>query len=170
VIVREASTGDVEAVALVVAAVAPEGFLGAQPPVDLTERAERLRRTVEGEGTARLWVLDDRGQVVGYLGAEETVPGVFSLGMAIVSQARGRGGGRALLAALEEHARSCGAHKLWLEVWTDNPGAIAFYGATGFEVEGLKRDHYRRRDGRLRSTLLMGRRLDTPGASEGTNL
>jgi hypothetical protein len=30
----------------------------------------------------------------------------------------------------------------------------------GFEVEGLERDHYRRRDGRLRSRLLMARRLD----------
>lgn len=169
-IVREATPDDLDAVARVVAAVAPEGFLGAQPPVDLTERAERFRRTVEGEGTARLWVLDDGGQVVGYLGAEETVPGVFSLGMAILSHARGQGGGRALLDALEEHARGCGAHKLWLEAWTDNAGAIAFYGATGFEVEGLKRDHYRRRDGRLRSTLLMARRLDTPGVPGGTNL
>ncbi len=160
-IVREATPADVDAVALVVAAVAPEGYLGAQPPVDVVERAERFHRTVSGDGSARLWVLEDDGRVVGYLGAEETVPGVFSFGMAIIAQARGQGGGRALLVALDEHARRCGAHKLWLEVWTDNAPAIAFYAATGFEVEGLKRDHYRRRDGRLRSTLLMGRRLDT---------
>jgi len=51
-------------------------------------------------------VLEDDGRVVGYLGVEESVPGVFSLGMAIVPEARGRGGGRALLAALEEHARA----------------------------------------------------------------
>jgi RimJ/RimL family protein N-acetyltransferase len=159
VIVREATLEDVDAVAHVVAAVAPEGYLAAQPPVDLDERAERFRRTVESEGTARLWVLEDGSRVVGYLGAEESVPGVFSLGMAIVPEARGRGGGRALLAALEEHARGAGAHKLWLEAWSDNAGAIAFYAAAGFEVEGLKRDHYRRRDGTLRSTLLMGRRV-----------
>jgi ribosomal protein S18 acetylase RimI-like enzyme len=160
VIVREATRDDVDGVAQVVAAVAPEGFLGAQPPVDLQERADRFRKTVEGDGTARLWVLDDDGRVVGYLGAEESFSGVFSLGMAMLQQARGRGGGRALLEALEAHARRSGAHKLWLEVWTDNAPAIGFYAALGFEVEGLKRDHYRRRDGRLRSTLLMALHLN----------
>jgi ribosomal protein S18 acetylase RimI-like enzyme len=160
VIVRQATPDDVDAVARVVAVVAPEGFLGAQPPVDLSERAERFRKTVEGDGTARLWVLDDDGRVVGYLGAEESVPGVFSLGMAMLPDARGRGGGRALLDALEGHARGSGAHKLWLEVWTDNAPAIGFYAAVGFEVEGLKRGHYRRRDGRLRSTLLMALHLN----------
>lgn len=160
VIVREATPADVEAVALVVAAVAPEGFLAAQPPVDLEERAERFRNTVISDTSAKIWVLDDHDRVVGYLGAEEYVPGVFSFGMAIMAHARGRGGGRALLKALEQHARRCGAHKLAMEVWADNAGAIAFYAATGFEVEGLRRDHYRRRDGRLRSTLLMARRLD----------
>ena len=39
------------------------------------------------------------------------------------------------------------AHKISLEVWTDNARAIALYAAAGFEVEGLRRDHYRRRDG-----------------------
>lgn len=158
-IVREATPGDLQEVALVVATVAPEGFLAAEPPVDVIDRAERFRRTVEGDGSARLWVLEDDGRVVGYLGAEETVPGVFSFGMAILPEARGRGGGKALVAALDEHADRRCAHKLWLETWTDNAGAIAFYAAIGFEVEGLKRDHYRRRDGTLRSTLLLARRV-----------
>ena len=52
------------------------------------------------------------------------------------------------------------AHKISLEVWTDNARAIALYAAAGFEVEGLRRDHYRRRDGRLRSTLIMAWRAD----------
>lgn len=75
---------------------------------------------------------------------------------------RGRGGGRALLAAVQDHARTSGAHKISLEVWVDNARAIALYGAAGFEVEGLRRDHYRRRDGRLRSTLIMAWRVDNP--------
>ena len=43
--------------------------------------------------------------------------------------------------------------------------AIALYSSAGFEVEGLRRDHYRRRDGRLRSALVMARLLhgDQPG-------
>ena len=162
-IVREATRNDVHEVALVLAAVAPERSLAAEPPVDLAERAARFSATVESDGTARLWVLEDEGRVVGYLGAEETVPGVFSFGMAILAEARGHGGGRALVEVLDEHAVRRGAHKLWLETWTDNAGAIAFYGAIGFEVEGLKRDHYRRRDGTLRSTLLMARRVSRGG-------
>ena len=83
------------------------------------------------------------------------MPGVLSIGMAILSRARDSCGGRALLTAVQEHARATGGHKLSLEVWTDNARAIALYAAAGFEVEGLRRDHYRRRDGTLRSTLDM---------------
>jgi RimJ/RimL family protein N-acetyltransferase len=63
------------------------------------------------------------------------------------------------MAAIFDHAVACDAHKLDLEVWTDNSRAIALYAAAGFEVEGLRRDHYRRSDGSLRSTLMMGRLL-----------
>lgn len=37
---------------------------------------------------------------------------------------------------------------------------VALYARSGFAVEGFRRDHYRRRDGSLRSTLLMARSLD----------
>jgi putative acetyltransferase len=159
VIVRRARIADVDAAARVVAAVAEEGFLGAQPPVDLEDRARRFHEFVEREA---MWVLDDGG-VAGFATAQESVPGVLSIGMAILPPARGRGGGRALLAALKDHARAAGAHKISLEVWTDNARAIALYAAAGFEVEGLRRDHYRRRDGRLRSTLIMAWRVDDLG-------
>ena len=86
---------------------------------------------------------------------QESVPGVLSLGMAI---SRARPGGAALLTPRSTLGRA--AHKISLEVWTDNARAIALYAAAGFEVEGLRRDHYRRRDGRLRSTLIMAWRAD----------
>jgi RimJ/RimL family protein N-acetyltransferase len=54
-----------------------------------------------------------------------------------------------------EHTRGMGCHKIELEVWPGNERAIALYEKSGFEVEGLRRDHYRRRDGSLRSSLLM---------------
>ena len=152
VIVRLARDADLEAAARVVAAVAEEDFLGAQPPVNLEDRIARFRELLEPDA---LWVLEDQEQVVGYAGSPQTVPGVLSVGMAILPAARGRGGGRALLAAIQDHARITGAHKISLEVWTDNARAIALYAAAGFEVEGLRRDHYRRRDGSLRSTLIM---------------
>jgi putative acetyltransferase len=161
VIVRRARDADLKAAAHVVAAVAEEDFLGAQPPVNLEERSQRFRELIEQDA---LWVLEHQGMVVGYAGAPETVPGVLSVGMAILAEARGQGGGRALLAAIQEHARAADAHKISLEVWTDNARAIALYTAAGFEVEGLRRDHYRRRDGSLRSTLIMAWRV---GAAQG---
>jgi RimJ/RimL family protein N-acetyltransferase len=159
VIVRRAHLADAEAAAQVIAAVAEEDVLGVQPPVDLAERTQRLRELIEREGPAALWVLEDEGSVVGHVAVEESTPGVLSIGMAILAGARGRGGGRALLAAAQDHARSSAAHKISLEVWTDNARAIALYASAGFEVEGLRRDHYRRRDGRLRSTLIMAWRV-----------
>jgi putative acetyltransferase len=159
VIVRRARDADLDAAAHVVATVAEEDFLGAQPPVDLKERSERFRELVERDA---LWVLEHQGRVVGYGAAPETVPGVLSIGMAILAEARGQGGGRALLTTIQEHARAGKAHKISLEVWIDNARAIALYAAAGFEVEGLRRDHYRRRDGSLRSTLIMAWRVGPP--------
>jgi ribosomal protein S18 acetylase RimI-like enzyme len=159
VIVRRANVADVGDAARIVAVVAPEGFLGAQPPVDVEERAERLRGLLDAGEPAAMWVLDEGGETVGYLALQESVPGVLSLAMVILPAQRGRGGGRALLDAALEHARAAGAHKISLEVWVDNARAIALYARAGFEVEGLRRDHYRRRDGTLRSTLIMAWRV-----------
>jgi putative acetyltransferase len=158
---RRARSEDAAAMAQVVATVAEEGWLATEPPVDVEARAERFRQTIDAEGPAALWVLEDGGRVVGHAGLEEThAPGVLSLGMAILPGARGCGGGRALLEAALEHARSSGAHKVELEVWPDNARAITLYSAAGFEIEGVRRDHYRRRDGSLRSAVLMARLLD----------
>jgi putative acetyltransferase len=159
--VRPALVEDAEAMARVVAAVAPEGSLGAEAPVDVEERAQRYRDMIAGDGRDAAWVLADRdGTVIGLASLHERVTGVLSLGMAILPDARGHGGGTALLAAALEHGRVSGAHKLDLEAWADNGRAIALYAAAGFEIEGLRRSHYRRSDGTLRSTVLMGLLLD----------
>lgn len=140
------------------AAVAEEGWIAAEPPVDVAARAEQFRALARSGGPAALLVLEDGGRIVGLAGViEGTAPGVVGFGMSILAEARGRGGGRALLDAVLAHAGACGAHKVELEVWPDNARAIALYLSAGFEVEGMRRDHYRRRDGSLRSALIMGR-------------
>lgn len=165
--VREARPEDADAIARVFAAVAEEGLLAAEPPVDVGARAERLRETIAGNGPDTLLVLEDDGRIVGHAGVNRThAEGVLALGMAVLPEARGRGGGRALLEAVIEYARAHGAHKVELEVWPGNARAISLYASAGFEVEGLRRDHYRRRDGSLRSALLMARGVgrDEPAA------
>lgn len=47
-------------------------------------------------------------------------------------QARGRGVGRALMAAIEEHARGRGIHSLWAGVSAENPAGRAFHAAIGY--------------------------------------
>jgi len=160
VTVREARPEDAAATARVFAAVAEEGLLATEPPVDVAARAERFRGLIETEDPDTLLVLEDGGRIVGHAGIHQTqAEGVLSLGMAILPDARGRGGGRALLEAVFEYARARGAHKVELEVWPGNARAISLYASAGFEVEGLRRDHYRRKDGTLRSALLMARLL-----------
>jgi ribosomal protein S18 acetylase RimI-like enzyme len=156
--VRRAVVEDAGAMAGVVAAVAPEDTLGAQPPVDVEGRAQGFRDLIVGSGAA--WVLVDADAVFGYVSLTPRTRGVFGLGMAIVAAGRGRGGGRALVEAALGWARAGDAHKVDLEVWPDNARAIALYAATGFVVEGLRDRHYLRADGTLRSSLIMARRVD----------
>ncbi|MDQ3722919.1 MAG: GNAT family N-acetyltransferase [Actinomycetota bacterium] len=163
--VRRATADDAEGFAAVIRAVAEERrWIGTEPPVDLGERIERTRAMLEIGDV--LWVLeDDDGTIVGNLGLHETeVRGVVSLGMCILAGQRGRGGGRTLMDAAVLYLAGSDMHKVELEVWPDNGPAISLYTRYGFEVEGLRRDHYRRSDGTLRSSLIMARLLHRTAA------
>jgi RimJ/RimL family protein N-acetyltransferase len=155
---RRATLDDAEDFAAVVAAVADEGrWIATEPGVDVDLFAERVAGTI-AKGADVLWVLEDDGRVIGTLSLHPTrAQGVMALGMCVLEGERGRGGGRALLAAAIAYAQEGPLHKLELEVWPDNERAIALYEACGFQREGVRRAHYRRRDGSLRSSLIMAR-------------
>lgn len=156
-LVRKAAVDDAEALANIIATVAEEGSIGPEPPVDVQARAQRFRELIAEDAPSATWVLDEDGRVLGGAWLQERARGVLNVAMVILPDARGQGGGRRLLAAMVDHARAVGAHKLELEAWIDNARAISLYASTGFEVEGVRRNHYRRRDGTLRSALLMAR-------------
>src|SRR4051794_12307404 len=157
---RRATSEDAEPFVAVLAEVAAENrWIGTEPGFDVDERVARVRRAMtEGE---TFWLLeDDDGQLVGTLGLHLThARGVLSLGMCIIESARGRGGGRVMMDTALLHLATTDAHKVELEVWPHNGRAISLYASYGFEVEGLRRSHYRRRDGSLRSSLIMARLL-----------
>lgn len=138
-----------------------ERWLAVQPPVTGPGMAEWLRtRLHDGR---QMFVLEDdadpggQAPLVGLIDLHPTrVDGVHSVGMWILPGHRGKGGGRMLLEAAIE-ARPPYVHKIELEVWPHNEPAIALYERAGFEREGVRRDHYRRRDGRLHSMMIMAR-------------
>ena len=156
--VRDAEPDDAVPAMRVFARVADEDLLATEPPVDIEARAEHFRGTFAPDCRDRMWMLcTDDDEILGLLGLHPTsVEGVLSLGISIDRDFRRHGGGRMLMERALRWARSePSVHKVELEVWPDNSGAIAYYEALGFEHEGLRRDHYRRRDGSPRSAVAM---------------
>ena len=154
--VRPAIEADLDAAVDLYADVAAEGrWIGAEAPVDTAERRARFHSSITRDD-AQFFVADDGERIIGELGIEVAPYGVADFGMMVAADARGRGVGSALLSAAIEWARSAGAHKVALQVWPDNQGAIALYRKFGFAQEGHLRRHYRRRNGDLWDAIIMG--------------
>jgi RimJ/RimL family protein N-acetyltransferase len=63
-----------------------------------------------------------------------------TLGMGLLPEWRGRSVGRRLLEATLAQARRSGFKRIELDVYADNPRAIALYEKAGFVREGIVRD------------------------------
>ena len=78
---------------------------------------------------------------------------------------RGRGAGRAVLAALIETATAAGFYKLTSRVFPENIASRALLKGLGFEEIGIHRRHGKL-DGRWRDCVIVERLLDTGGAED----
>jgi ribosomal-protein-alanine N-acetyltransferase len=83
------------------------------------------------------------------------------LTIAVRTDRRRHGLGRALLEAVVEQARHSGAHHLFLEVGADNAPARSLYSQAGFVEVGRRPGYYRRHAGRADALVL---RLTLTGA------
>jgi ribosomal protein S18 acetylase RimI-like enzyme len=150
--VRPASVEDARALAEMYAAVAEErDGIATEPPVDIDQRAALFARSVEGSVAAVAG-----GQIIGMLHVEASRHGFGEIGMLVDRDWRGRGVGSALMQAAIGLARQRGLHKLSLEVFAHNAGAIALYRKCGFVEEGRRAAQYRRASGELWDAIIMG--------------
>ena len=170
--IRRATEDDLDALIELRREVAGEGvWIGAELPLDeggdRRKHLETIRGMTAGEPVLMLVAeLGDRSLVGSlYLGCPI---GIASLGMNISAGHRGRGIGADLLEAGVEWARSIGAHKVELERWPWNHAARRLYERFGFVEEGYRRRQYRRKDGALWDSVVMGLVLDhdAPGHEE----
>jgi RimJ/RimL family protein N-acetyltransferase len=150
--VRPATVGDACGMAELFAAVAEERTgIATEPPVDVDQRTEQFTASVAESIVA---VAD--GQVVAMIHTNVSRHGFGEFGMLVDREWRGRGVGSALIQATIDWAREQGLHKLSLEVFVHNTAAIALYRKCGFVEEGHRVRHYRRSNGELWDSLVMG--------------
>jgi L-amino acid N-acyltransferase YncA len=153
--VRPAQADDARAMAELFASVAEErDGIATEPPVDIDERAVMFARSAGGSMVA---VAD--GEIIGMLHVEVSRHGFGELGMLVDRSWRGRGAGLALVAAAIEWARDQGLHKLCLEVFAHNAAGIGLYRKCGFAEEGRRAQQYRRANGELWDSIVMGLQL-----------
>ena len=172
VTIRRATQDDLEDLLDLREAVAGEGtWIGAQLPLDRDGDRAKHRTTIEvteqhGPGAVFL-VAELDARLVGSLSMHVGV-GIAGLGMNVADGHRGQGIGSALLQAALDWAGSVGVHKVELEHWPWNHRARALYERFGFVEEGYRRRQYRRKDGSLWDSVLMGLVLDhdAPGHAE----
>lgn len=88
-----------------------------------------------------VFVAEVAGQVAGFAGYDQFRPSdgyLHSMEHTVIlgPAARGQGLGRALMRAVEDHARAAGAHVMIAAISGENPAAVAFHAAIGYAEAG----------------------------------
>ncbi len=166
---RHATIEDLDAILAIRAEVAAEGiWIATEAPIDEARDREAFGRTITdgaaGQPVAMI-VAEVDGVVVGSIGLQAPI-GIAHLGMNVTGGHRGQGVGTALLAAgIEWAPRGRRPQARPRALALERPAARRLYERHGFVEEGYRRRHYRRRDGSLWDSVVMGLVLDdeSPG-------
>ena len=89
-----------------------------------------------------LWVIDEGGQLQGFLVARFTLSECELENLVVAADSRRQGWGSALLQALISEARARHLERILLEVRPSNPAARALYERFGFRVGGKRKNYY----------------------------
>jgi L-amino acid N-acyltransferase YncA len=137
--IREATAAHAEAIARLVRQFNLEQ---GNPPGRLA--AAEIRDLAFGpKPRFQVLVADDRGEVIGYTlyfpsySTEDAAKGFYVEDLYVVPEARGRGVGRALMAAVARACEADGGRCLYWNVRPDNHAGRAFYRAIGARDERL---------------------------------
>ena len=77
------------------------------------------------------------------------------MSVGVASEWQKLGLGRRLVDGLARAVKRAEARRLFLEVATDNAGAIALYRAAGFSEQGRRKAYYKRADGTAADALTL---------------
>lgn len=138
--IRPVRAGDLDAVAAIWAPVIRDTtitFASDQRPPAVLEAMIADRRAKGHE----FFVAEEAGQVLGFASYAQFRAGngyLTSMEHTIIlaPEAQGRGVGRALMAAVEDHARAGGAHTMVAVVSAENEAGVAFHLACGYGEHG----------------------------------
>ncbi|HWH54626.1 MAG TPA: GNAT family N-acetyltransferase [Gaiellaceae bacterium] len=159
-VVRRATPADAAALVALGREVGaePEGWLITDGDWRDVGDERRYLRAIRRTPHAAVFVAEADDRIVGRLSlARDSHPAcahVADLGLMVDAAHRRQGIGSALLEQAVEWARGAGVEKIELHVFPHNEAAIRLYERFGFEREGIRRRHYRRRNERLDAVLM----------------
>jgi len=161
--VRPMNSGDLdEFLDLFQIVAAEKRYIGPEAPIDRARKREQYLERLESDDWASIVAVGPGGDIAGQIGLKDK-RGLIEIGMLVAPSMRGQGIGSALLAAGLDWARERHAHKMTLQVWPDNVAARRLYARFGFVEEGYLKHQWKRRNGEIWDSVIMGLQLsETP--------
>jgi len=145
--IRRATEGDADALLRNINEIGAEGEFILTERVTHGARQERDWIRSFDDTSSVLYVAEVGGRVVGQLDVRISMfpkaRHVANIGIAIVMAFRGLGIGRALIERSFAWMNARRVEKATLEVFASNERAIALYQKMGFEVEAVRKRHYK---------------------------